>query len=110
MFRPFHPATGERLHFTTALLRGVVDTTTGTSWSITGEGLDGKLAGLRLEPVAEAYVAFWGAWAAFNPDTRLWKGDPRRPHVAAPEARSDQSGRRNLSATARAKSLPAGDW
>jgi uncharacterized protein DUF3179 len=74
VFSPFHPVTGERLWFRTAPSRGIEDTTTGTLWSITGEAIAGELLGLRLEPVAEAYVAFWGAWAAFHPATRLWQG------------------------------------
>jgi len=32
----------------------------------------GPLRGQRLEPVAEAYVAFWFAWAAFHRQTTLW--------------------------------------
>jgi hypothetical protein len=53
---------------------GIKDTAAGTRWSITGEALQGEHAGQRLEPVAEAYVAFRGAWAAFHPSTRLWLG------------------------------------
>lgn len=75
VFRPLHPVTGERLAFRADAVRGIVDTATETSWSIVGEGLEGELAGLRLAPVVEAYVAFWGAWAAFHPRTRLWEGE-----------------------------------
>jgi hypothetical protein len=73
-FRPYHPVTGERMVFRTTLSDGIEDTATGTRWSITGEAMGGEDAGQRLEPVAEAYVAFWGAWAAFHPTTRLWLG------------------------------------
>ena len=73
-FRPYHPDTGERLEFRATVANGIEDISTGTRWSITGEALAGEHAGLHLEPVAEAYVAFWGAWAAFHPTTRLWLG------------------------------------
>lgn len=51
---------------------GFVDQETGTSWSLDGRALEGPLAGERLEPVADAYVAFWFAWEAFQPETDLW--------------------------------------
>ena len=73
-FRPLHPVTGEPLELRATFNDGIVDTATGTRWSIAGEGIAGPLAGQRLEPVAEAYVAFWGAWSAFHDDTRLWQG------------------------------------
>ena len=68
-----HPVTGDPLRFR-ATAGGIEDTSTGTSWSITGRGQEGVLAGEVLTPVAEMYVAFWGAWAAFHPTTRLWEG------------------------------------
>jgi hypothetical protein len=52
---------------------GIVDGRTGSTWTVNGEAVEGPLAGHRLEPVAEAYVAFWFAWAAFHPDTELWE-------------------------------------
>ncbi len=51
-----------------------VDAETGTSWSMRGEAILGPLTGTRLEPIPEAYVAFWFAWASFQPDTDLWLG------------------------------------
>ena len=99
VFRPLHPVTGEKLVFRADPVRGIVDTATETSWSITGEGRDGELAGLRLTPVAEAYVAFWGAWAAFHPETRLWEREATAPLATAPPA----------PASTLAKSLPPGD-
>ncbi len=53
---------------------GFMDVETGTRWSVQGSALTGALAGETLEPVAEAYVAFWGAWAVFHPRSRLWTG------------------------------------
>lgn len=57
-------------------LRGgqLVDRETASIWSFEGEAVSGPLSGSRLEPVAEAYVAFWFAWSAFVPGTRLWLG------------------------------------
>ena len=52
----------------------IIDTETRSEWRIDGVALAGPLAGARLEPVAEAYVAFWFAWAAFHPKTRIWEG------------------------------------
>ncbi len=72
VFRAVHPVSGAPLSFRTTTTGGIQDTTTGTRWSITGEAVAGPLVGERLEAVGEAYVAFWGAWAAFHPNTRLW--------------------------------------
>ena len=50
---------------------GVRDGVTGTVWAVDGTPVAGPLAGTsrRLRPIADAYVAFWGAWAAFHPGT-----------------------------------------
>jgi hypothetical protein len=45
---------------------GFLDDDTGSAWSIDGVARSGTLIGSRLVPIAEAYVAFWGAWAAFH--------------------------------------------
>jgi hypothetical protein len=42
-------------------------------WNVEGLAVSGPLAGTRLAPVPEAYVAYWFAWAAFHPDTDLWE-------------------------------------
>ena len=52
---------------------GFLDDDTGSAWSIDGVARSGTLIGSRLVPIAEAYVAFWGAWAAFHPETVLWE-------------------------------------
>ena len=44
----------------------------GNSWDLSGRATAGPRSGDRLEPVKEAYVAFWFAWAAFHPDTQLF--------------------------------------
>ncbi len=49
-----------------------VDAKTDSEFRLDGRAIAGTLAGTRLEPVAEAYVAFWFAWALFQPDTEIW--------------------------------------
>jgi hypothetical protein len=48
------------------------DRETGTVWSLTGEALEGPLAGAALEPLSDSYAAFWFAWASFNRDTQIY--------------------------------------
>jgi hypothetical protein len=48
---------------------GFRDAETGSRWRLDGLAVAGPLAGSRLEPLAEAYVAFWYAWADFHPET-----------------------------------------
>ena len=57
--------------------QGVVDSVSGTTWAVDGTPVAGTQAGThrRLRPISEAYVAFWRAWAAFHPDTRLALGE-----------------------------------
>ena len=52
----------------------IVDSETGSAWSLDGQARSGPLAGARMEAIPEAYVAFWFAWAIFHPDTELWSG------------------------------------
>jgi hypothetical protein len=55
----------------TATEEGFVDSETGSVWGVDGSVVSGPLSETtrRLRPVADAYVAFWGAWAAFHPGT-----------------------------------------
>ncbi len=49
------------------------DVETGSTWTLEGRAVAGPLEGAALEPVQDAYVAFWFAWATFHPDTDvLW--------------------------------------
>ncbi len=48
------------------------DIETGSSWDLFGAAYAGPLAGTQLERVPDTYVAFWFAWAEFNPDTEVW--------------------------------------
>jgi hypothetical protein len=53
----------------------IVDDATGSTWAVNGVAIDGPRAGEQLTPVDTAYVAFWFAWAAFQPETDLWTND-----------------------------------
>ncbi len=53
----------------------IFDAETGSQWRIDGRAVAGPLRGRRLQPVRDAYVAFWFAWAAFQPKTELWTGE-----------------------------------
>lgn len=70
----FPDADGTRLTFE-ARENGLFDRTTSSRWSVDGLAVEGPLQGTQLEPIAEAYVAFWFAWAAFHPDTQLWTSE-----------------------------------
>ena len=50
----------------------IVDRQTGSTWNRSGEAVSGELKGKRLPPVLHTN-AFWFHWAAFNPDTLLYK-------------------------------------
>jgi hypothetical protein len=51
----------------------IVDQETGSVWRVDGVATSGPLEGTRLDPVAEAYTAYWFAWAAFEPGAVLWE-------------------------------------
>jgi hypothetical protein len=63
---------GSPLTFTSTRA-AITDEETGSEWRVDGLAVSGPLAGRRLEPVPEAYVAFWFAWASFQPDAELWE-------------------------------------
>ena len=50
-----------------------IDEQTGSTWSILGKGLSGELAGRELSPVVHG-DHFWFAWAAFQPETKVYGG------------------------------------
>jgi Protein of unknown function (DUF3179) len=52
----------------------IVDRETGSTWSITGEAIDGLERGTRLKPVPHL-DAFWFAWQAYRPDTLVYGVD-----------------------------------
>ena len=54
---------------------GFVDQETGSVWNVEGRAVSGPLAGSSLVPHEGAFVAFWFAWSAFHPLTRIWTGE-----------------------------------
>jgi hypothetical protein len=50
----------------------IMDSETGSTWSVTGLAIDGPLAGTQLAPVVHG-DHFWFAWAAFAPQTTIWQ-------------------------------------
>ena len=48
------------------------DLETDSTWRVDGLAVAGPLAGRTLDPIADAFVAFWFAWSKFEPDTRIW--------------------------------------
>jgi hypothetical protein len=53
----------------------IVDEETGSVWSVEGRAIEGPLAeqNAQLTQVESAYVSFWFAWAAFQPETQIWE-------------------------------------
>jgi hypothetical protein len=67
---------GTVLTFTTSANGATfVDTQTGTAWNPFGRAISGPLAGRMLTPV-QSVNAFWFAWVAFRPDTRVYHSHP----------------------------------
>ncbi|MFQ5995829.1 MAG: DUF3179 domain-containing protein [Acidiferrobacterales bacterium] len=63
---------GKRLSFRVEGDR-IVDHETGSSWNMLGEATAGPLAGKKLGAIIHANH-FWFAWAAFKPDTEIYRG------------------------------------
>ena len=64
-------ANGQRLTFE-AVGSERRDIETGSAWDLFGAAYEGPLEGVQLERIPDAHVAFWFAWAEFNPETDLW--------------------------------------
>lgn len=68
----FRPAVdGQALTFS-VVGDDLVDAETGSSWTVGGQATAGPLAGRVLEPIPEAFVAYWFAWPVFYPEVDLW--------------------------------------
>ncbi len=48
------------------------DRETGSTWDFAGRATAGPLMGLRLAPIAHGNH-FWFAWAAFRPESKVWR-------------------------------------
>ena len=63
---------GRTLTFAPGPGNAFTDAETGSTWDVSGAATGGALAGQRLTPVPHT-VVFWFAWAAFQPEGRLWQ-------------------------------------
>ena len=52
---------------------GFVDDQTGSTWNVLGQAVSGPLAGKSLTPIVHGNH-FWFAWAAFAPETEIYRG------------------------------------
>jgi hypothetical protein len=70
VFEPY--VDGQRLTF---LLEGneIVDEETGSTWNVLGQAIAGPLEGNSLTPIVHG-DHFWFAWAAFKPETIIYRG------------------------------------
>ena len=50
----------------------ITDDQTGSLWRVDGLATEGPLAGQRLQPRADAFVAFWFAWPELYPEIKIW--------------------------------------
>ena len=57
----------------------IVDRETGSVWTVEGRAVEGSRTGEQLTPVRQAYVAFWFAWAVFQPETEIWASPQPSP-------------------------------
>jgi hypothetical protein len=80
----FRPAAGTEDAGPGAVM--ATDDATGSGWDVLGRCRSGPLADHQLAPVTFSFdKAFWFAWAAYHPDTRL--------HASGDEFRSDETAR-----------------
>lgn len=70
----FHPALDDRALTFEVVDGRITDDQTRSTWRADGLSTDGPLASAQLEPVAEAFVAYWFAWSNFYPEADLWTG------------------------------------
>ena len=64
---------GEKLTFVRAGDK-IVDEQTRSTWNVLGQAMDGPLAGKSLVPIVHG-DHFWFAWAAFKPDTIVYRAE-----------------------------------
>jgi len=52
----------------------IVDEQTGSTWDVLGQAVSGPVVGRKLAPVV-SINHFWFSWAAFRPETRIYRAD-----------------------------------
>ncbi len=67
------PDTGPTSFYTEGEI--IRDGDTRSRWNLEGEAVEGSLAGRQLPQIADSYIAYWFAWAAFQKETRIWEDD-----------------------------------
>ena len=65
---------GRTLSFAPGPAGAFTDAETGSTWDVSGTATGGPLAGRRLAAIPHT-VVFWFAWAAFQPEGRLWRAE-----------------------------------
>ena len=50
----------------------IIDRETGSTWNVLGQATEGPLTGEQLTPIVHG-DHFWFAWAAFKPDTIIYR-------------------------------------
>jgi hypothetical protein len=68
----YEPRSGDLLLHFEATSGGFVDTETGSRWDVFGRAVEGPLRGQRLRALP-AVDHFWFSWAAFFPDTEIYR-------------------------------------
>ena len=69
----FHPQTQDGVPVVLRVdRRGFVDAETGSVWNVEGVAVAGPMKGASLAPYLGTVTAFWFAWSAFHPATRIW--------------------------------------
>lgn len=63
---------GQTLTFAVADDGSLRDVETGSTWNVFGQAVAGELAGAELEPL-RVFPHFWFAWAAFQPETVIYR-------------------------------------
>ncbi len=51
----------------------IIDNETNSTWNILGTAISGPMTGATLTPIPHG-DHFWFAWAAFNPETEIYRG------------------------------------
>jgi hypothetical protein len=73
----YEPRAGGRLLHFEAAPGGFVDEETGSRWDLFGRAVEGPLQGARLQALP-AVDHFWFSWAAFFPDTEIFRSETDR--------------------------------
>jgi len=68
----------------------IVDEQTASEWDVLGQAVSGPKAGTKLEPVVNINH-FWFSWAAFRPETRIYRAEQQTSVAPSTETQSVRS-------------------